>query len=244
MNSIFTSIEQNKVYQKILLQIRKLIEQERLKPGDRLPSEREMAQVFGCSRASLREAFRVLESEGVLVSKHGEGRFVQEVHPLATFYNFDQVDQLKQSAILSFLEARETLEPKIAELAAIRAKKSQIETLHKIINNMKINLKEPEKEVSYDSEFHLAMAEASQNFVFVSMLRANLKMIQQVRRNTLIHVKRYEESIIEHQGILDAIEKKDTELASQLALQHVLNLKKVILREINNEMKEGVNTDE
>ncbi|OUM90399.1 MAG: hypothetical protein BAA01_16300 [Bacillus thermozeamaize] len=239
MDSIFTGIENQKIYQKIVQQIRQLIESGQLKPGDKLPSERELAQLLGCSRASLREAFRVLESEGVLVSRHGEGRFVQEIHPLVMSYRFDRVDLLKRSAILSFLEAREALEPKIAELAATRAKEEHIVRLQRAIEHMKVELKDRQKEVSQDSAFHLAMAEASQNFVFVTMMRTNLAIIRQVREATLVRVERYEKSIAEHQDILEAIKLRDGRLAAEMALRHILNLKEATMAAIQADSKGG-----
>jgi GntR family transcriptional repressor for pyruvate dehydrogenase complex len=241
MESIFNGIENQKIYQKIVQQIRQLIENGQLKPGDRLPAERELAQLLGCSRASLREAFRVLESEGVLISKHGEGRFVQDIHPLVMSYRFDQVDLLKQSAILSFLEAREALEPKIAELAAVRAREEHILRLQQVIDNMKVALKDKENEVSQDSAFHLAMAEASQNFVFVTIMRTNLTTIRQIRQATLIQVTRYEQSIAEHQAILEAIKKRDGRLAAEMALRHIQNLKASTMAALkdNNTKEEG-----
>src|SRR4051794_2065706 len=118
----FTTVRSERLYEKIIQQLIQLIEEGKLKPGDRLPPERKLAENLGCSRTSLREACRVLESEGIIISKPGGGRFIQRVDQNLTLkYHFNTVDMLEKSAIIYFLEAREALEPKIAELASQRA---------------------------------------------------------------------------------------------------------------------------
>ncbi|GAA3321517.1 hypothetical protein GCM10020331_037690 [Ectobacillus funiculus] len=84
---------------KIVVQIRQLIQDGKLKPGDRLPGERELAQTLGCSRTSLREACRVLESEGLIISKPGGGRFIQHVDQnMMPGYRFNPIDMLEKDS--------------------------------------------------------------------------------------------------------------------------------------------------
>jgi len=229
-NSLFEGVQIERVYEKIVGQIRSLIQEGKLNPGDRLPGERELAETLGCSRSSLREAFRVLESEGLIVSKHGEGRFIQSVNQNADLqYRFNPVAKLEKSAVLHFLEAREVLEPKIAQLAAERATPVQIGKMDRVLAKMADQLKNPDAKVEGDSAFHLAMAEATQNFVFVSMMEANLNMVRQVRKQTLLSQDRYLASLKEHQAILDAIRNKDAQRAVEATLFHIENLRKHIL---------------
>ncbi|PWA04692.1 FadR family transcriptional regulator [Pueribacillus theae] len=230
METFFKSIDNQKVYQKIIQQILNLIENGNLKPGDRLPGERQMTELLGCSRAPLREAFRVLESDGILVSKQGDGRYIQKIHPLTLTARKGQLEQIKQSAVLSFLEAREALEPKIAELAALRATKLQIENLYKVIEDMEKQFENPKGEIVNNQIFHLLLAEASHNSIFVTMIDTNIRVIKSVRENTLVDPGRLKNAVKEHVDILKAVENKNPNLAAKLALDHVLKLKEKILK--------------
>ncbi|BAQ11266.1 transcriptional regulators [Bacillus sp. OxB-1] len=233
---MFVELQHTRVYEKIVEQIRGLIENGTLKPNDRLPSERELAQELGCSRTSLREACRVLESEGLIVSKAGGGRFVQEVDQRLTLtYQVNPVDLLERTAVMHFLEAREALEPKIVEHASERATEEDIVKIENALQAMKEKLKYPEEKVEADSNFHLALAEATHNFVFVSMMEMNLHLYRQVRKQTLKSADRYSESLQEHKEILDAIKAGDKNRAIQAMQNHLQHLRDNVLGFINKE---------
>jgi GntR family transcriptional repressor for pyruvate dehydrogenase complex len=234
-SGMFSGVRNERIYEKIVVQIRNLIQEGKLKPGDRLPGERELAETVGCSRTSLREAFRVLESEGLIISKPGGGRFIQHIDQnMVLEYRFNTIDMIEKSAVLYFLEAREALEPRIAELAVERATSEQIEKMEKVLLKLEERLKYPQEKVEGDSSFHLAVAEATQNFVFVSMMETNLNMVRQVRKQTLISPRRYSESLEEHRAILDAIKKRSKAEAVQTTLEHLYNLKQYVLQNLPN----------
>ncbi|ARK31205.1 FadR/GntR family transcriptional regulator [Halalkalibacter krulwichiae] len=230
--SPFSSVKNERLYEKIVHQLLQLIEEGKLQPGDRLPAERKLAEILGCSRTSLREACRVLESEGVIISKPGGGRFIQRVdQKLTVKYQFNTVDMIEKTAIIYFLEAREALEPKIAELASKRATPENIAKLEKVMEKMEEKLKHPKDHVEADSSFHLALAEATQNFVFVSMMESNLNMIRQVRKQTLNNESRYLASLREHRAILDAIKRRDSQEAINACLVHLNHIRQHVLGE-------------
>ncbi|MCM3771385.1 MULTISPECIES: FadR/GntR family transcriptional regulator [Priestia] len=230
-DQVFSSVRNERMYEKIVVQIRQLIEDGKLKPGDRLPSERTLAQTIGCSRTSLREACRVLESEGLIVSKPGGGRFIQQVDMNMTLkYHFDTLDMLEKSAIIYFLEARETLEPTIAKLASQRATKEDIEKMENVLLKMEDKLKYPDEKVEADSSFHLALAEATKNFVFVSMMEANLNMIRQVRKQTLNSKGRYAQSLKEHRAILEAVKRGNSSEAVKATYTHLQHIRENVLK--------------
>jgi len=232
--TIFSGVGRSeRLYEKIVLQIRELIQEGKLKPGDRLPGERELALDLGCSRTSLREAFRVLESEGIVISKPGGGRFIQHFeHGLVMEYRFNTVDMLEKTAILYFLEARETLEPKIAELACLRANAEDIEKIEAVLLRMEEKLKFPNETVQEDSNFHTALAEATKNFVFVSMMETNLNLVRQVRKQTLISPERYIESLAEHRAILEAVKSRNVQTAVDATNVHLQSLRENVLKNI------------
>ncbi|WP_164553291.1 FadR/GntR family transcriptional regulator [Brevibacillus marinus] len=231
VDQIFTGVRNERLYEKIVEQIRGLIQAGKLKPGDRLPGERELAESLGCSRTSLREAFRVLESEGLIVSKPGGGRFIQQVdHNLVMEYRFNPVDLLEKTAIIYFLEARETLEPKIAELASKRATAENIAKMEQVLLKMEEQLKYPEEKVDADSSFHLALAEATQNFVFVSMMETNLNMVRRIRMQTLTSRERYLQSLAEHRAIFAAVKNGEAAEAAEAMRHHLQMLRENVLK--------------
>ena len=233
---MFVEVQHTRVYEKIVQQIRGLIEDGTLNPNDRLPSERDLAQTLGCSRTSLREACRVLESEGLIISKAGGGRFVQEVDKRLTFeYRVNPIDLIEKTSAIHFLEAREALEPKIVELATERATKDDIAKIEESLQRLKEKLKYPDEKVDADSNFHLALAEATHNFVFISMMEMNLNLYRQVRKQTLKSNDRYIESFQEHKEILTAITLGDKERAVQAIHTHLQHLRDNVLGHTNKD---------
>jgi GntR family transcriptional repressor for pyruvate dehydrogenase complex len=228
--TLFNELQTTRIYEKIVLQIRNLIKEGKLKPNDRLPAERELAKTLGCSRTSLREACRVLESEGLIVSKPGGGRFIQQLDQrLKLNYQFNPVDMLEKTAVIHFIEARAAMEPKIVELASERATDKDIAKMESAIKLMEEKLKHPREKVDADSNFHLALAEATQNFVFVSLMETNLNMYRQVRMQTLQSNDRYTESLQEHRDILEAVKRKDSEAAVNAMNIHLHHLRDNVL---------------
>jgi len=117
---IFKEVIPVRLYENVMKQIVDLIKNNELKPGDKLPPERELAEKFSISRGSLREAFRVLESRGLIKSKPGGGRFIREVGKDVLIGSENIILRLEKSSMLELWEARKVFEFKVAELAAQR----------------------------------------------------------------------------------------------------------------------------
>lgn len=231
-NPMFTELQTTRIYEKIILQIRNLIKEGKLKPNDRLPAERDLAKTLGCSRTSLREACRVLESEGLIISKPGGGRFIQKVDQrVPVNVCFNPVDILEKSAVIHFIETREALEPNIAAFASERAEEKDIAKMENALKAMEEELKNPDEKVDADSNFHLALAEATQNFVFVSLMETNLSMYRPVRKQTLQSADRYEQSLAEHRAILNAVKQKDKQAAVDAMNVHLRHIRENVLKE-------------
>ncbi|MCK5767145.1 MAG: FadR family transcriptional regulator, partial [Candidatus Atribacteria bacterium] len=172
----FKEITHIRLYESVMEQIMNLLKNKELKPGDQLPPERELAEKFSISRGSLREAFRVLESRGLIKSKPGGGRFIRELKK-DTIVNAENIIlSLEKSSILELLEAREMFEVKIAEVAAQRAISEDIELIKKSLSNAKKEEKLDDKEMKRDTEFHIAVARATHNFVFINILKLHLDL--------------------------------------------------------------------
>lgn len=226
----FKEIIPVRLYESAIEQIMSLIKNNKLKPGDKLPPERELAEKLSISRNSLREAFRVLESRGIIKSKPGGGRYIREIRKNGYGNTENIILSLEKSSILELLEAREMFEIKIAEIAAQRATVEDIELIEKALNKMseEEELKDNKKTES-DTEFHLAIAAASHNFVFVNIIKLHLDLLKETREKTWQIPGRREEQREEHQAIFQAIKEHNSKKAEEDMLKHLRNIREIVV---------------
>lgn len=215
----FERIQHERLYERVLEQIKRLIEQGDLKPGDRLPSERELAERIGLSRASLREAFRVLEVEGIVVSKPGGGRYIRKTalapdgaDPAAL------VDALRRATVLDFLDAREVMEPGIVALAVERATEADLEAI-------RASLEPTVRDAKGDQSFHLRVAEASHNVVFYQSLKLYLDLLHDFRARALESPSGAQVMFDEHKAIYLAIRERRAAEAVEAMKRHLASVR-------------------
>jgi len=227
----FREITPVRLYESVIEQIMELIKNNELKPGDKLPPERELAERLSISRGSLREAFRVLESRGIIKSKPGGGRYIREIRKNGHNNTENIILNLEKSSIFELLEAREIFEVKIVKLAAQRATVEDIKSIEEALNKMdeEDGLKDDKKTES-DTEFHLAISGASHNFVFVNIMKLHLDLLRDTREKTQQIPGRQEERWREHQAILQAIKEHDTKKAGEAMLKHLRNIREVLVK--------------
>ena len=226
----FKEITHVRLYESVIEQIMNLIKNEEIKPGDQLPPERELAEKLSISRGSLREAFRVLESRGLIKRKPGGGRFIREIRKNGHNNTENIILSLKKSSILELLEAREIFEVKIAEIAAQRAIPEDIELIKKSLSNAKKEEKLDDKEMKWDTEFHIAVARATHNFVFINILKLHLDLLKETRGKTWQISGRKKEQKQEHQNIFEAIKEHNSKKASEAMLKHLIGVRKAIMK--------------
>jgi GntR family transcriptional repressor for pyruvate dehydrogenase complex len=128
------AIKKTRIYEEVVNQIHDLIQDGRLKPGAQLPSERELAETFKVSRASVREALRALEAEGLVTSRTGMGTFVAELPLEPLVAALAAVLSKKKGALADIFEMRRLIEPQIASLAAERATQTDIKWMNQILD--------------------------------------------------------------------------------------------------------------
>jgi len=228
---VFKEIFPVRLYESVIGQIMDLIKNNELKPGDKLPPERELAEKLSISRGSLREAFRVLESRGLIKSKPGGGRFIREIRKNGYSSAESIILSLQKSSILELLEAREIFEVKIAEVAAQRATTEDIELIEQALNKMNEEEKPKYgKETESDTEFHLAIASASHNFVFVNIIKLHLDLLKEIRERTWQIPGRREKQRKEHQVIFQAIREHNVKKAGENMLEHLRKVEEVVAK--------------
>jgi len=226
---VFKEITPVRLYENVIEQIMDLIKSNELKPGDKLPPERELAEKLSISRGSLREAFRVLESKGLIKSKPGGGRSIREIRKNGHNNTENIILSLEKSSILELLEAREIFEVKIVELAARRATAEDIELIEEALDKMNKEEISNDKKIESDTEFHLTIARASRNFVFVNIMQLHLDLLKETREKTWKIPGRREEQQEEHQAIFQAIEEHNGKKANEAMLRHLRSIRKVVV---------------
>jgi GntR family transcriptional repressor for pyruvate dehydrogenase complex len=226
----FKEITPVRLYESAIEQIMDLVKRSELKPGDKLPPERKLAEELSISRGSLREAFRVLESKGLIKSKAGGGRYIREIRKNSHNNTENIILSLEKSSILELLEAREMFEVKIAEIAAQRVTPEDMELIEEALNKM--NEEEElkgDKKTEPDTEFHLAIARASHNFVFVNIIKLHLDLLKETREKTQQIPGRREERWQEHQAIFFAIKEHNSKKAGEDMLKHLRNIREIVV---------------
>jgi GntR family transcriptional repressor for pyruvate dehydrogenase complex len=192
-----------------------------LDPGDQLPSGRVLAEQFGVSRQCVREAYKILEERGLVVVVHGRGAFVADFEPHHIQSQLSIAAERGNITSAEVFEVRRCLECHIAGLAAERATPRDLARLGAAIEKMKDTVDKPEEFIVADNEFHMVLAEASQNQLF-SILAKPLSGVTMEYRKDVIQVPGSAQTAIEgHTRILECLEKRDI-TGSQTAMEEHL----------------------
>ena len=217
----FKGIKRRRLYQDIVGRIQELIQEGMLKPGDRLPAERELAERLQVSRSSLREARRALELQGLVESRPGAGTFVsaESLDKLVSIIASSLADA--KDFLGEIFEVRHLLEPQIAALAAQRATADHIEAMVEALEKQERQVAMGESGVDGDTAFHFAMAQATQNWSLVKVLSAISGALRQSRDQSFNDPGRPQRSLASHRSILAMIQQRDAEGARSAMQYHI-----------------------
>jgi len=221
-----------KVNEEIARQLLNQIRSHELQLGDQLPSERQLAGLFGASRGSVREALRALELSGVIVSRQGGGNFVTDTLPGASTQPLSQFLERQREHLLDVSEARQMFEPRIAFLAAERATPEDVNALRRALEEQERGLREDDvvAMVNADRQFHQTLAEAASNQTFIMLHNYLSDLVAGDRREAIENSsQRRTQSPIDHRAIYDAVAAGDAAAASAAMLQHLKNVESILL---------------
>jgi GntR family transcriptional repressor for pyruvate dehydrogenase complex len=230
---MFSPVKTRKVYEEIVGQIKQLIIDGKLQPGDKLLSERELSEKLNVSRASVREAFSALEIMGIITIRPGEGSFVRQVSYEGMLEPLAFLLQVEISDITQVLEVRKILEVETAALAAERATPAGLTEIRRALDYMREELEARGIGDQSDDAFHLALAQAADNPILVKVMST----ISDLMTNTF-RVLRQKLFLIDHMGdyiyyshlrIYEAIAAGDPKLARSRMLDHLLLVEKNML---------------
>ena len=205
--------------------LKEMIVSGRLRPGDRLPREADLATSLGLSRSSLREAVRALALINILDVRRGDGTYVTSLEPAVMLeaLNFI-VDFHHDTSVLEFLQVRRILEPAATALAAERIDSRQVDELRALLDSLGPH-PEVDELVASDLEFHRRIAVSSGNSVLSSLLDTISAPTTRARIwRGLTQSGARERTLAEHRAILDALAARDGEVARSWATVHIANV--------------------
>ena len=215
-------IKSTRIYEAIVRQVKAMISEGRLKSGDQLPPERDLAEKFVVSRTSVREALRALESLGLIEIRPGEGTFVREVSVERLIEPLALVMLSQREAIGELFEARRLLEPAIAALAASRATPEEVQEMERILDDQAREVAAGRTGLAQDAAFHTAIGTAAHNRAITRIVHAIMDLLTQSREESLNTPGRPTRSHQDHRRILQAIARRNAAAARQAMLDHIV----------------------
>lgn len=222
----------------VIKEIQHLISTNEFEPGDKLPSQHELAARLGVSRTALREALKQLALMGVVNIEQGKGTFVSTSQPSALLKSLAPTILMDQATTLELLEARLYIESALAYLAAKYASKEEIEDLDYLLMGMKKDLKEKDFEgfSEKDLEYHLVVAKASRNKVLARFMQTLRDILHQFIRDASYAIPAtLASSINYHTKILKAIKERDRDAAKKHMENHIMHIIQVFRKFYQNE---------
>lgn len=204
----------------VIAEIERLVAAGQLKPGDRLPAEREFASALGLSRQSVREALRQLEARGLVRVVHGRGAFISREVPIEGLREaFSTLLLLREISVEELMEARRINEPEIAALAAQRATDRDQAALAANLSAMRL-AREPARWAELAEEFHSLLARGSGNRVLWRMMQV-LKEPNLICMRAQQDEQRWLAATAEHERIVQAVVARDAQAARQAMADHL-----------------------
>ena len=223
----FQKIEPEKLSHAVVKQIELLILRGILKPGERLPSERELSEKLGVSRPSLRDAVSELQVKGLLESRAGAGIYVADVLGSAFSDGLVKLFANHDEAVFDYVSFRRDMEALAAERAAIYASDTDLEVVATIFAKMEAahSKRNANEEAALDANFHLAIIEASHNVIMLHMMRSMYQLLREgvfYNRQMMFKQRTTRGNLLDqHRAINDALQARDPVGARKAVEDHL-----------------------
>jgi len=219
---MYLPIQTERLYEQIVSQIEQRIEAGSLKVGDQLPSERELAEQFTVSRTAVREAVKALRQKGLVEIRPGRGTFITNGTSDTIRNSLSMLMKIGATKGSGFLvEVREILEPEIAARAATRITDEYITAMQDAVNIMDTALNNVDVFVEADLDFHLALAEGTQNPYIPILMDSIIDLLREQRKRIGLTKGGLKRGQVHHKKILDAVTRRDPQAARQAMQDHL-----------------------
>lgn len=240
----FQKVQPEKLATAVTRQIEQLILRGILRPGERLPAERELSERLGVSRPSLREAVADLQDRGLLASKAGSGIYVADVLGSAFSDALIKLFSSHDEAVFDYLSFRRDMEGLAAERAARFGTDTDLQVIQTIFNKMEVahTKRNPSDEAQLDADFHLAIIEASHNVVMLHMMRSMYQLLREgvfYNRSVMFKQRITRGALLEqHAAINTALQARDPDGARKAVEAHLSYVEDSLAQERKAEQNE------
>lgn len=242
----FLKVTPEKLSNSVVRQIEQLILRGILRPGERLPSERDLADKLGVSRPSLRDAIADLAEHGLLVSRAGSGIFVAEVLGSAFSPALTQLFSTHDEAVFDYISFRRDIEGLAAERAASFGSETDLKLIDTIFGKMELahQKRDPSDEAQLDAEFHMAIIEASHNVIMLHMLRSMFELLRQgvfYNRQVMFRNRMTRDQLLDqHRAINATIQTRDPAAARAAVAAHMAYVEQAFHDQMRAEKHESI----
>lgn len=226
---LFRTVRVARASQDVVQQIKTHIFDGNLAPGERLPSEKQLGEQFGLSRITVRDAMRVLESQGLITIRVGAGggAFVTSSNPESANELLTDLLRLQRANIRELVEARLVIETSIVNFASQRATRADIEAMQRAIDNARAGRVAGNPNfMTHSVDFHVALAKAAKNPVLLFTVNSFRALFYKVLEKLLPDEQMALRAVNDHQKILDAVVAHDADRAAQLMREHLAYFEK------------------
>lgn len=242
----FEKIQSEKLSHSVVRQIELLILRGILRPGERLPPERELSERMGVSRPSLRDAVSDLQDRGLLTTRPNAGIYVAEVLGSAFSPALVALFESHDEAVFDYLAFRRDMEGLAAERAARVASDTDLKVIDAILHKMELahTKRDPSDEAALDAEFHMSIIEASHNVVMLHMMRSMFDLLKQgvfYNRQKMFRVRTTRDLLLDqHRAMNDALQARDPMAARAAVEEHLDYISTALTEEIKADRNEAI----
>jgi GntR family transcriptional repressor for pyruvate dehydrogenase complex len=234
---------QQPLYSQVVEQIRQLIRQGELTPGDQLLPERELAEKLGVSRTSIRQALAVLEGMGVIEINPRDGAYVRQRSLEGAVESLTQVLFQEREQVKHSFEVRRIIETQAVRLAAERRTEADLERLQELNRQFASGLQASDLAFDANMEFHLGIVETAKNPLLTeimgTILTATVEVYALARRQSLASSSNLSKFVNEHEQIISAIAQQNPDLAASLLGRHIDDARKRVEMVVEKDFKKG-----
>lgn len=227
----FQAIPKTAVAEDIVSQLLLMIREKKLRPGDKLPPERELAIMMQVSRPSLRKALRTLSIMRVLELRHGSGAYITSLELSILVEHLDFVFSLDDSTYLQLFETRKILELGSCALAAQHISEAELAQLDDCIKRSQVGLTDLETYLQADLDLHEIIVRASHNPLLLRFMSSIHSLGHASRQRTSILPGVFNQTIQDHQAIIVALREHNPEAAKNAMLMHLEHIERRLIAE-------------
>lgn len=221
----FTPIKPKKVSTQIAEQIRSSILAGEFNPGEKLPPERELADMFGVSRPSVREALNILTSSGLVETYQGGGTLVRSLVENSAGMPLTELIRIDGDRALDVIEVRKGMESWTAWYAATRALPEDIRRIEAVVDGMAKNLEDLKHSEDLDAHFHMLVARATHNVVWSHMMQSIFEAMQEFQRDVwrAVYLTEEDQRLLynHHLKVYEMIRDRNADGARDAMLEHL-----------------------